>query len=342
VDAPWAAGCAAAGIPSKILLSVHTARPPGGRVRSLSSLASGSGDGTELSRVLAALLDSGLVVAVRDGAGRFVQTSPVLGRLLGIDEDVRGRTRIDGLRFFEASGREIAAREHPAFIARTTGEPQRNCTLGYRSRDGAEAWLQMSFLPLERGPEGWSVLGIGTNVTARQRRIIDLEAGTAARERLIELAASSAGGQRTWSDVASAVAPALEDALPTANLFFGIVAPEGLHIEPILQRFPNEFDGRTVRLSAEAASRGASAQTHVNLDVRDTDIYGDRVMAEWSAPFGSIAVVPMYRSDGSWIGSLLALERARHGIRPDQVQLLESAARVCAVALERASASRAA
>lgn len=312
-------------------------------MRSLSSLAGGSGSGDELARVVRALLDSGLVVTIRDGGGRFVQTSPVFGQIVGIDMDMRGQTRVDGLRFFDADGRELAVREHPAFIARATGEPQRNRLVGYRTRDGDEAWLQLSFIPVDRGPEGWSVLGVGTDVTALHERVADLETGATARERLLEFAARAAGGGHTWRDVAAAIEPALAAALPTANVFFGVVVADGLRIEPVLQRFPNEFDGRTVRLSAEAASRGASGETHVNADVRDTDIYGDRVMAEWKAPFGSIAVVPMYRTDGTWFGSLLALEPARHGIGPEQVRLLESAARVSALALERRpAASRAA
>jgi hypothetical protein len=311
-------------------------------VRSLSSLVGGSEAGDDLARAVRAVLNSGLVVTLRGGDGRFVQTSPAFCRLLGLEGDYRGQTGAEGLRYFDATGRELPAHEHPAHIARTTGEPQRNRVVGYRTREGAEAWLQISFLPLERGPDGWTVLGIGADVTAHHRRRTEQESAVAARNRLIEFAAGPSREARRWSEVAGGLAPVLETALPTANVFFGMVAGGVLQIVHVLQRFPNEFDGRTVRLSAEAASRGASRHTHVNLDVRDTDIYGDRVMAEWRAPFGSIVIAPMYRNDGGWLGSLLALEPARHGIRPDQVNLLEAAARVSATALERAVADRAA
>ncbi len=309
-------------------------------MRSLSSLVRGTGTSDPLARAVAAILDSGLIVAVRDGGGRFVQTSPPFGQTLGVTTDIRGRDRVEGQRFFDADGREIAAREHPAFIARATGEPQRNRLVGYRTRDGDEAWLQISFVPLERSAEGWSVLSIGADVTALHRRAQELEAALEARDRLLAFAAQAAVESMSPAEVAAAIAPVLARALPTANVFFGLVSPEGLAIEQILQRFPNEFDGRRVRLSAEAASRGASARTHVNLDVKDTDIYGDRVMAEWRQAFGSIAVVPMYDADRAWIGSLLALEPARNGIRPDQVRLLESAAAIAARSMDRPRAAR--
>src|SRR5690606_32322478 len=76
--------------------------------------------------------------------------------------DALGQTHIEGQRLFDESGHEMVRSDHPALIARRTGIPQRQRIFGIRSVNGPEAWVQLSYMPLEATPDGWSILGVGT------------------------------------------------------------------------------------------------------------------------------------------------------------------------------------
>lgn len=124
-------------------------------------------DEASLESALTALdRDSGLVVSVRDAEGRLLYLNDGTRRVFRLgDVPVAGRVTVGGSRYFLPGGREIPLIDHPAQIAARSGLPQSNVVFAIERPDQARRWLRMSFLPFHRSDRGWSVLGIGCDVT---------------------------------------------------------------------------------------------------------------------------------------------------------------------------------
>ena len=116
--------------------------------------------GIEVADLTAAVLErSSLLHSLRDHRGPFLAEDPVAGNLLGIEAgSAVGKAAGDGVHYLDRDGRQIPILDHPAQVARRTGEAQLNVLLGLLPRDGKEIWLPGDFIPLQRGPEGFSVL----------------------------------------------------------------------------------------------------------------------------------------------------------------------------------------
>lgn len=131
------------------------------------SLLAALGHPASLESALNALdTDSGLVISVRDPDGRLLYLNDGTRQvfLLG-DVSVAGRVSVGGSRYFLPGGREIPLIEHPAQVAARSGLPQTNVVFAIERPEQPRRWLRMSFLPFDRSERGWSVLGIGCDVT---------------------------------------------------------------------------------------------------------------------------------------------------------------------------------
>jgi hypothetical protein len=110
--------------------------------------------------------ESDMFLMLRDHAGRIVYGNRSVEQpQRPPPPDVIGKHHLPGRRFFDESGRELAILEHPAQVARITGIAQRNVRLTIRLESGDHRCLQMSYIPLDQGDDGWSVLSVGCDVT---------------------------------------------------------------------------------------------------------------------------------------------------------------------------------
>lgn len=110
--------------------------------------------------------DSGLVISVRDPEGRLLYLNDGTRRVFRLgDAPVAGRVSVSGSRYFLPGGREIPLIDHPAQVAARSGLPQTNVVFAIERPEQSRRWLRMSFLPFHRSERGWSVLGVGCDVT---------------------------------------------------------------------------------------------------------------------------------------------------------------------------------
>src|SRR5579872_3821806 len=88
-------------------------------------------------------------VVVQDAAGCISYANEVAQRILGLTaEQMLGRTSFDPFwRARREDGSELPGPEHPAVIARLTGEPQRNVTVGLHLPNDEFRWLQVDAIP---------------------------------------------------------------------------------------------------------------------------------------------------------------------------------------------------
>jgi PAS domain S-box-containing protein len=100
-------------------------------------------------------------VVVQDAGGRIVASNPAARELLGLNVD-----ELTGLTSFGsewqavwADGSPAGGEEHPATIARTTGEPVVGVVIGVRHSSGATRWLHVNAQPL-RDSSGAEVTGV--------------------------------------------------------------------------------------------------------------------------------------------------------------------------------------
>ena len=118
--------------------------------------ASGVLEACEAARVVVFVWEPGGTLL---HAGRFVRDALELGA----DDPA------DAIEYGGENGQPLAPGEHPAEQVRRNGHPLSNVTLRARVRD-REIWVQMSFSALALGEGGgYSVLGIGSDVTAQKR-----------------------------------------------------------------------------------------------------------------------------------------------------------------------------
>src|SRR5579862_3189392 len=89
-------------------------------------------------------------VVVQDAGGCIVYANEVAQRILGLTaEQLLGRTSYDPLWCAQREdGSDLPGAEHPVVIARRTGQPQRNITLGMILPNGEHRWLQVDAVPL--------------------------------------------------------------------------------------------------------------------------------------------------------------------------------------------------
>lgn len=309
-------------------------------MQSLTHLLNSRDPRDPLVGTLRALLDAGLVVATRDGGGRFVQMSEVYGEALGLDVDVRGSDFVSGQRFYDPTGREIPRSEHPAQVARMSGIPQRNRVLGVRSPSGLEVWMQASFLPLEQEAGGWSVLTVGV-ILERGPFSAPSLGQDAGSEVILAFAEAVAGRRLSPAELATHLAPVVEAILPaqlSTSLFWR--RGEFIEIAPIrrtLSHPPTPF-----RFIGETARRWHMTGTFYSGHVRDTDSVGDRLAIEYDPPVRSLAVVPVPNIDGNRIASIAVTSPVQDALTPEHIGALERLGRLAGAALALAPSTAAA
>lgn len=303
------------------------------RVKSLSSLIRLARPDDTLATALEAMIErSDLILTLRDGDGRFVQISPRIDERLGSEGDGLGRSRVEGRRFFDGSGREIALVEHPAQIARVSGKPQLDRTIGILAENGAEMWMRISYLPLKRDGDGWSVLAVGIDITEAHQLEQALRAQVTQQAALIDLATSLAGRRVGPSEATTLLSAPMARALPGTP--GSLLVRRGNEIER--RPFADPDSTILTRLTPDVAGRWEGA-THVNLDVQPTDIYGSQVVVEFAVPIRSIVFAPAKNGDGDHIGSIGVSSVEPKAFTDADVEFLETAARLVGPALDIAA-----
>ena len=110
------------------------------------------------------LAEAGIVVSLRTHDGSFVYASPVLRGQLP-DGQLNGSFIAERARFYDVGGRELPFLLHPAQEVRRTGAASGQLVMGVESPASGHRWILVSYLPVERGPEGWSVAAVGIDLS---------------------------------------------------------------------------------------------------------------------------------------------------------------------------------
>jgi hypothetical protein len=87
------------------------------------------------------------------------------------------------------------------------------------------------------------------------------------------------------------------------------------------------------RLTTAQRQRWEAPRAHVNLNVDQTDIYGQKVMVELDDPVRSIVIAPSSRVDLSQIGALAATSDQPDAFNEAQIESLELTGRLIGAAL---------
>ena len=309
---------------------------PEDAMQPLTALIRGSQPDSPLARALDAILDSGLIIFSRDTEGHFVQLSDVLSARTGIVA-ASGDSQPRNLKVYDENGRLLPGSEYPAAITRTTGAAQREVLRRLVSDDGREIWLKMSTLPLERGPEGWSVLTVGTDVTDLQERRLTAEALSTARGALLDLSERWLTQPPDGDEIVDALREPLALLLPGANVLLAHHVGDEYVTTPVLHGYGPALASRRGRYASDQNPRWMSRETHVNPDVQDTDIYGGNVVAEYSNRIRSIVVAPCLGAAGR-IGALAVTAPEPDAFSPDQIATIEVAAHIVGRAIDGADA----
>lgn len=274
----------------------------------------------------AILRESSLTVVVRDHSGRFVEHNPKFLEAAGVTPEESGE-RGQHIRYFDGKGRELSLLETPASVARMTGNPQRGKLFGVRYPNGEERWLMGDMLPLERGPAGWAVLGISADVTDLYTERREAQQRVRMLETLLELARRVGSVRLAPAAAATASAVPLERALPDASLSIAIRQGDVLLLWSISSRSETGDAPRRMQFRHEIAKRWQQ-DVHVNLDVRNTDIYGDSPVGALDRPYRSIATASLWREDGRPVGKLVATSPLPNAFSAFDIETLKEAARI--------------
>lgn len=302
---------------------------------SLSSLIRRAEPGDPLAKALAAILDSGFVVLTRDGAGRFVQVSEVLGSLLAIG-DGRGDMYTRELRYYDSDMRPLPLSEVPPQQVRTSGRRRRG-ELNLLETAGGRVWMQQSNLPLEQTAEGWSVLTIGADVTELVERAEAAERAVAVRGALLEVGAMLANGSVTRTELVELLREPMAELVADGNVLVTCQDGDEFEMTPVHRGFGTGLAARRGRLSQLQRDRWQAAGAHVNQDVQLTDIYGASVVAELELPFRSVVIAPSSLPDGSALGALVMNHPEPDAFEAWQIESLELAGRLVARTLHGTS-----
>ncbi len=298
--------------------------------------------GITVADLTSAVLErSSLLYSLRDHRGLFVAQDPAVARLLGLEGgSIVGKAVGDGVQYLDGDGRQLPLLDHPAQLARRTGEAQRNVLLGILPRDGEEIWLLGDFIPLTRGPEGFSVLGVLSNVTSIHRARLAAEASADAHRHVLELAAAVAGRALSLEELAEAARPALTALLPHCAIATTMRHGQEMILHPVVERAGIEPFARRVPMTEHLLSRWHEP-AHVNQDVQTTDIYGPRVIGADPQPIRSVLIVEVTNRDGVRTGSIICYSLTPHAFEPAQVAALEQAGRLIGGALAAVNAGAA-
>ncbi|MGE3960468.1 MAG: hypothetical protein AB7F65_02150 [Dehalococcoidia bacterium] len=304
---------------------------------SLQELVEQAGPENPLAPYLTAILDAGLVVTLRDGAGRFAAPSPDFAEAFGRRGDERlavGLPFLEGQRFFDEHGHELTRTEHPAQIVRRTGVPQRQRILGIRTARGEDAWMLVSYLPINATSEGWEVLGVGSLLRRSVFRPPTQEPDGQLpwAQELLAFALEVAGHRYAPDDLATRL-KAPGSAITQAPTSLSLMRREGdsLHPTPIM-RYGKHPLVDPIRMSDHARDRWDSERTCYIPDLQPTDIVGDRVVIEYEDPVRSLALVPIW--DGPRrVASFVASTPLPHALSPQQLAALEALGRLAGPAL---------
>lgn len=293
----------------------------------LTALIRGTQADDPLARALEAILDSGLVIFSRDTEGHFVQLSEVLSERVGIIAD-SGTSQPRNLRVFDENGRLLPGSEYPAAITRRTGTAQREVLRRLVSDDDREIWLRMSTLPLERGPEGWSVLTVGSDVTDLQERIAAAERNAEANRALLALGERIANEPLEFGDLRELFHEPLATLLPQANVSLALRQKDEYQSFPLAHGYGTAMNPIRGRYTADQRERWTAAAAHVNRDVQDTDIYGARVVAEFPHQIKTLVIAPCFDEADPRAGAIIAYGEHAGMFDDQQVTGLEIAARM--------------
>ncbi len=300
-------------------------------MQSLSDLLAAAGDDNPLRPYLEAIVDSGMIVTLRDGNGIFLTASPAIARVLrgddGLEESV-GRSFIEGQRIFDEDGRETVPTDHPAQVARRTGVPQRQRVMGIRSVNGTEAWVRISYMPLEATSEGWAVIGIGTVLPEGFRSPFDRTGDYSPyAEALLKFAVEAAGSRLSRDELAAAMRMPVK-ANTSAPISVTLMERRGdMGLLSAITRYvhtplPTEFT-----LNAEAIERWDRDATVYLNDMRPSAPVGSRTAADYLTPLRSLAVVPI-RHGTEHVAALVVSSTEARALSLEQIAALEALARL--------------
>jgi PAS domain-containing protein len=132
-------------------------------------------EGSALGMLESLLAEAGIVISLREHDGRFVYASPALRGQLG-DSEPTGSLAMERARFYDQSGRELPRIHHPAQEVRRSGVAIRQLVMDVEHPETGHRWILVSYLPVERGPEGWSVLAVGIDRSAVRGQLAVLPA----------------------------------------------------------------------------------------------------------------------------------------------------------------------
>jgi hypothetical protein len=253
----------------------------------------------------------------------------------GAERHALGRQFMEGQRFFDETGREISRSEHPAEVARRAGIAQRQRVLGVRAPSGDESWLLASYLPIEQGPRGWSVLCIGAPLRRsvfRPPTEARVESEHPHAASLLAFALEVSGTRLSPDDLAMAMKASVRAiaAAPTSVL---LVVREGMEarLSVVTWHLPRQ-PARTVRSSAESDSRWYRPESVYQPDVQPTEIIGDRVAIEYESDIRSFALIPVTEGDRR-VASLAVLSPERHALGGEQLVSLTQLGRLAGPSL---------
>lgn len=289
-----------------------------------------------------AMIDAGLIVTLRDGAGRLVTPSPTFAALLGHEGeegDALGVPFLDGQRFFDEHGRELTRTDHPAQVARRTGVPQRQRILGIRHPNGEEAWLLISYMPLRPTPDGWEVLAVGAPLS---RAVFQPPTEGASDDLpcsagLLAFALEVSGQRLSPPDLATRLRAPIRALIPEpTSISLMIRRDRRLYPAPVV-RYGNHPLVESLGMSDDAVDRWDRNRTVYIPDLQPTDIVGDRVVVEYEDPVRCMALVPVW--DGrNRVASFVAASPEPHALSPQQIAGLEALGRLAGPALEDCAA----
>ena len=285
-----------------------------------------------------AVIDAGMILTVRDGAGRLVTPSPTFASLIGHagDEDAAlGVPFLDGQRFFDEHGRELTRTDHPAQVARRTGVPQRQRILGIRHPNGDEAWLLISYMPLRPTPDGWEVLAVGAGLS---RAVFQPPTKGASDELpcsagLLTFALNVSGQRLSPRDLGERLRPPVRALIPEPTSISLMIRRDGRLYPTPVTRYGNHPIVESLGMSDDAVARWDRNRTVYIADLQPTAIVGDRVVVEYEDPVRCMALIPVW--DGlKRVASFVAASPEPHALSPQQIAGLEALGRLAGPALQ--------
>ena len=152
---------------------------PAGGLTTMLRDALSADDQASAAGVLESLLaEAGIVVSLRAHDGDFVYASPALRGQFAAGPEPTGAFIAERSRFYDHAGRELPLISHPAQEVRRTGVGTRQLMMAVESPVYGHRWILVSYLPVEREPEGWSVLAVGIDLSSVWGQLAALQTDT--------------------------------------------------------------------------------------------------------------------------------------------------------------------